>query len=69
MHRKHVLRYEAMANGLEGNPKKKYIPKLYYQMQYPDSVFKSTSKFVPWSSIADPGNKLYQNTAIDEYSR
>ena len=49
--------------------KKKYIPKPYEQMQYPGQRVQIDVKVVPRSCIADPTLKLYQYTAIDEYSR
>jgi len=49
--------------------KKKYIPKPYEQMQYPGQRVQIDVKVVPRSCIADPELKLYQYTAIDEYSR
>jgi len=49
--------------------KKKYIPKPYEQMQYPGQRVQVDVKVVPRSCIADPELKLYQYTAIDEYSR
>lgn len=49
--------------------KKKYIPKPYEQMQYPGQRIQIDVKVVPRSCIADPELKLYQYTAIDEYSR
>lgn len=62
-----VLRRE----GLEPKqqPKKKYKPKPYEQMQYPGQRIQIDVKVVPRSCIADPHLKLYQYTAIDEYSR
>ena len=50
-------------------PKKKYCPKPYEQMQYPGQRIQIDVKVVPRSCIADPELKLYQYTAIDEYSR
>ena len=49
--------------------RKKYIPKPYEQMQYPGQRIQIDVKVVPRSCIADPNLKLYQYTAIDEYSR
>ena len=62
-----VLRRE----GLEAKekPKKKYQPKPYEQMQYPGQRIQIDVKVVPRYCIADPELKLYQYTAIDEYSR
>jgi transposase len=50
-------------------PQKKYIPKPYEQMQYPGQRVQIDVKVVPSACIADPQLKLYQYTAIDEYSR
>jgi len=50
-------------------PKKKYIPKPYEQMQYPGQRVQIDVKVVPRKCIADSSLKLYQYTAIDEYSR
>ena len=62
-----VLRREGMAE--KEKPKKKYQPKPYEQMQYPGQRIQIDVKVVPRYCIADPQLKLYQYTAIDEYSR
>ena len=62
-----VMSREGMA--AKEKPKKKYIPKPYKQMQYPGQRIQIDVKVVPRSCIADPELKLYQYTAIDEYSR
>ena len=62
-----VMRREGMA--AKEKPKKKYTPKPYEQMQYPGQRVQIDVKVVPRSCIADPELKLYQYTAIDEYSR
>ena len=62
-----VMRREGMAE--KEKPKKKYRPKLYEQMQYPGQRIQIDVKVVPRYCIADPQLKLYQYTAIDEYSR
>ena len=51
------------------NPK--YVPKPYEQMQYPGQRIQIDVKFVPAACIvgASEGEKYYQYTAIDEYSR
>jgi len=49
--------------------KKKYIPKPYEQMQYPGQRVQFDVKVVPRACIADPQLRLFQYTAIDEYSR
>lgn len=49
--------------------KKKYTPKPYEQMQYPGQRIQVDVKYVPRKCIANPELKLYQYTAIDEYSR
>lgn len=50
-------------------PKKKYNPKPYEQMQYPGQRVQIDVKVVPRRCIADPQLRLFQYTAIDEYSR
>ena len=49
--------------------KKPCRPKPYEQMQYPGQRVQIDVKVVPRRCIADPQLKLYQYTAIDEYSR
>lgn len=49
--------------------KKKYVPKLMEQMQRPGQRVQIDVKFVPLSCIATKGERYYQFTAIDEYSR
>ena len=57
--------------GMYPPPREKqgYVPKPYEQMQYPGQRVQIDVKVVPRSCIADPELKLYQYTAIDEYSR
>ena len=62
-----ILRREGLATKAE--PKKKYTSKPYEQMQYPGQRVQIDVKVVPRACIADPQLKLYQYTAIDEYSR
>ena len=62
-----VLRREGLLP--EEAPKKKYTPKPYEQMQYPGQRVQIDVKVVPRMCIADPELKLFQYTAIDEYSR
>ncbi len=62
-----VLRREGMAEKAE--KKKKYVPKPYEQMQYPGQRIQIDVKAVPRRCIADPELRLFQYTAIDEYSR
>ena len=62
-----VLRREGLVP--KEKPKKKYKPKPYEQMQYPGQRVQIDIKVVPKACIADPELKLYQYTAIDEYSR
>ena len=50
-------------------PKPKYIPKPYQQMTYPGERVQIDVKVVPRACIADPQLRLFQYTAIDEYSR
>lgn len=49
--------------------KKKYIPKPYEQMTYPGQRVQVDVKVVPLKCIAVPGLRLFQYTAIDEFSR
>ena len=62
-----ILRREGLAP--QEKPKNKYKPKPYEQMQYPGQRIQIDVKVVPKACIADPELKLYQYTAIDEYSR
>ena len=62
-----VMRREGIAE--KEKSKKKYRPKPYEQMQYPGQRIQIDVKVVPRYCIADPQLKLYQYTAIDEYSR
>ena len=52
-------------------PNPKYIPKPYEQMSYPGQKVQIDVKFVPAVCIVGnaKGEKYYQYTAIDEYSR
>lgn len=52
-------------------PNPKYIPKPYEQMQYPGQRGQIDVKFVPEACLAGEakGQKFYQYTFIDEYSR
>jgi len=49
--------------------KKKYTPKPMEQMQYPGQRVQIDVKFVPLTCITNKGEKYFQYTAIDEYSR
>ena len=62
-----VMRRESWTAQVE--KKKPYKPKPYEQMQYPGQRVQIDVKVVPRRCIADPQLKLYQYTAIDEYSR
>ena len=62
-----VLRREGLLP--EKAAKKKYTPKPYEQMQYPGQRVQIDVKVAPRKCIADPELKLFQYTAIDEYSR
>ena len=62
-----VMRREGWTAQVE--KKKPYKPKPYEQMQYPGQRVQIDVKVVPRRCIADPELKLYQYTAIDEYSR
>ena len=52
-------------------PNPKYVAKKYEQMKYPGQRVQIDVKFVPEACIVGDakGNKFYQYTAIDEYSR
>lgn len=55
---------------LPKKPKKAtYKPRPYEQMTYPGERVQVDVKVVPRKCIADPEMKLYQYTAIDEYTR
>ena len=55
------------------NKKKKYIPKPYHQMTYPGEKIQIDVKYVPSNCLSkelrEQGEKYYQYTAIDEYTR
>ena len=61
-----VLKREGLIAVKEKNP---YTPKPYQQMTYPGERVQIDVKVVPRKCIADPGLRLFQYTAIDEYSR
>ena len=50
-------------------PQKPYKPKPYEQMTYPGQRVQVDVKVVPRRCIADPELRLFQYTAIDEFSR
>lgn len=52
-------------------PNPKYVPKPYEQMRYPGQRVQIDVKFVPAVCLVNEakGQKFYQYTAIDEYSR
>lgn len=52
-------------------PNPKYVPKPYEQMQYPGQRFQIDVKFVPSICLVNEasGQKFFQYTAIDEFSR
>ena len=50
-------------------PKKVYKPKPYEQMTYPGQRVQVDVKVVPRVCIADPELRLFQYTAIDEFTR
>ena len=52
-------------------PNPKYVPKPYEQMQYPGQRIQIDVKYVPSVCLVGEakGQKFYQYTAIDEYSR
>ena len=49
--------------------KKKYTPKPYEQMTYPGERVQVDVKVVPRKCITDPELRLFQYTAIDEFTR
>ena len=49
--------------------KSSYQPKPYEQMTYPGQRLQIDVKIVPRACITDPGLRLFQYTAIDEFSR
>lgn len=53
----------------EGKAKPKYVPKPYEQMSHPGERIQIDVKVVPRRCITDPELRLFQYTAIDEYSR
>ena len=53
----------------EKKTKKKYHPKPYEQMTYPGERVQIDVKVVPRACITHPELRLYQYTAIDEFSR
>ena len=53
----------------EKKEKKRYTPKPYEQMDHPGQRIQVDVKVVPRKCIADPELRLFQYTAIDEYSR
>ena len=57
--------------GLSSQPKRKkpYNPKPYEQMQYPGQRVQIDVKVVPLRCLANPDERLFQYTAIDEFSR
>ena len=54
---------------LAEKPKKTYKPKPYEQMAYPGERVQVDVKVVPRKCIADPELRLFQYTAIDEFTR
>lgn len=64
-----VLRRQGMMAVKPPNPK--YIPKPYEQMQYPGQRVQIDVKYVPGICLVNEaaGQKFFQYTAIDEYSR
>ena len=50
-------------------PKNPYKPKPYEQMTYPGQRVQVDMKVVPLKCLANPEERLYQYTAIDEYTR
>ena len=50
-------------------PNPKYVPKPYEQMTYPGQRVQVDVKVVPRKCIADPELRLFQYTAIDDFTR
>ena len=61
-----VLKREGLIAVREKDP---YTPKPYQQMTHPGERIQIDVKVVPRKCIADPKLRLFQYTAIDEYSR
>ena len=63
------LRKQGMLTAKAPNPK--YVPKPYEKMDYPGQRIQIDVKFVPAVCLVNgaKGQKFYQYTAIDEYSR
>ena len=61
-----VLKREGLITVKEKDP---YTPKPYQQMTHPGERIQIDVKVVPRKCIADPKLRLFQYTAIDEYSR
>ena len=61
-----VLKREGLIVVKEKDP---YTPKPYQQMTHPGERIQIDVKVVPRKCIADPELRLFQYTAIDEYSR
>ena len=61
-----VLKREGLIAVKEKDP---YTPKPYQQMTHPGERVQIDVKVVPRKCIADPNLRLFQYTAIDEYSR
>ncbi len=50
-------------------PQNNYVPKPYEQMTYPGQRVQIDVKVVPLCCLANPEQRLFQYTAIDEFSR
>ena len=63
--------FRVMREGLieKAVKKKPYKPKPYEQMQYPGQRVQVDVKVVPMKCLTNPEERLYQYTAIDEYTR
>ena len=53
----------------QSKPKTPYKAKPYEQMQYPGQRVQVDVKVVPLKYLANPDERLYPYTAIDEYTR
>lgn len=71
---RHIVSLYRVLNRMHLIPKPKnnrYIPKPYTQMTFPGERVQIDVKFVPYSCCPNhlPGERFYQYTAIDEFSR
>ena len=62
-----VMKKMGMAS--PSKPQNQYVPKPYEQMTYPGQRVQIDVKVVPLCCLANPEQRLFQYTAIDEFSR